>query len=444
MVVGHERVGAALIRLALPIALALVADQFLGIADTIVVGTLGPSALAAIAGATSVFATIAIAMFAFSSGPRIMGAQAIGAGDPLRFGRIVRASFVVPGAIALAVMVAAAYGSHALLHAMLPHVAAVDQGALYLALRAASLLPFVGSGILLSSFGAAGDTSPALRTLIVINVVHIPLLVVLALGLGTHHPLGLVGAGISSLVSELVGFAFCVATALRRPELGIFRDRAISLPFVRATALLSLPEFVFLFMLIVPEPITIALLAPYGDAVVAGFRALTLVSDATWSIPGSIGEATEIVIGQRIGARDYAGARAFQGGATRLGVTIGGAVGLGVAALSWPLTAVVTFNAAIAAIAFAPLAVHACLLPLKVYAMTTLAPIRASGDVRFTMWMGVFTSGLAIAGITLGILVMHIGLWSVPFGWAVAWLVRCAITTVRLRSGNWERRTLAA
>jgi len=31
------------------------------------------------------------------------------------------------------------------------------------------------------------------------------------------------------------------------------------------------------------------------------FRALSLVSDATWSIPGSLGDATEVVLGQRIG-----------------------------------------------------------------------------------------------------------------------------------------------
>ncbi len=444
MILRHDRVAVTLTKLALPSAVALVADQFLGIADTIVVGALGPAALAAIAAATSIFATIAIALYAFSSGPRIMGSQAVGAGDMERFGRIVRSSFVVPAAIAIAAAIAAAFGSHALVHAMLPNVPTADAGAKYLTYRMLSLVPFVGSGIVLASLGAAGDTSPALRTLVVINAIHVPLVIVLTLGVGTHHPLGIPGAGISSFVSELVGFAYCVVTALRRPHLRIFAHRDVSRVLVRATAMLGLPEFVFLFMLIVPEPITIVLLAPHGDGVVAGFRALTLVSDVTWAVPGSIGDATEIVIGQRIGANDYPGARAFQAGATRIGLAIGGTIGLAVALLAWPLTALVTLNATIAAVAFAPLAVHACLLPLKCYAMTTLAPIRASGDVRFTMWMGIFTSALAIGGIVLGILVLHIGLWSVPAGWAAAWGARCAITTLRLRSGDWEHRKLAA
>ncbi|GAC1501093.1 MAG: hypothetical protein NVS1B2_26050 [Vulcanimicrobiaceae bacterium] len=52
MIGNHHRVAEALRRLAIPQALALVADQFLGVADTIVVGTLVAGPLAAIAAAT--------------------------------------------------------------------------------------------------------------------------------------------------------------------------------------------------------------------------------------------------------------------------------------------------------------------------------------------------------------------------------------------------------
>ena len=74
--------------------------------------------------------------------------------------------------------------------------------------------------------------------------------------------------------------------------------------------------------------------------------------------------------------------------------------------------------------------------------MTVLAPIRAAGDTRFVMVMGIATTAVALAGITLGIKVLHAGLWAVPFGWTAGWIVRSAITTARMRSGNWQRRTL--
>jgi Na+-driven multidrug efflux pump len=99
--VPHEDAGAALRRLATPNALAMVGDQLLGIVDTIAIGTLGTGALAAITGAVSVFMVFWIGLFAFGTGLRIVGAQAIGAGNGERFGAIVRSATVVPVAIAV-------------------------------------------------------------------------------------------------------------------------------------------------------------------------------------------------------------------------------------------------------------------------------------------------------------------------------------------------------
>lgn len=103
----------------------------------------------------------------------------------------------------------------------------------------------------------------------------------------------------------------------------------------------------------------------------------------------------------------------------RAGVGIATAVAAFVALAAWPLTALVTLNVAVASVAAGPLAAHALTLPIKTYAMTILAPIRASGDVGFTMWMGVATSALVICGMVLA---MRADLgWSVPLAWLTAW-----------------------
>lgn len=441
MIVNHHAIGDALRRLAVPQALSLVADQFLGVADTIVVGRLGAGPLAAIAAAGGIFITVAIALSAFGAGPRILGAQAIGAGDLPRFARIFRASFVVPLAISIVFAIGALAFAHPLVRAMLPNVAAAGAGGDYLVLRALSLIPIAVSIVVIVAFAAAGDTSLGIRTVVAINVIHIPLLGVFVLGIGTGHPLGLAGAGLASFLSELVGMIYCLDRAARKPELGLFARGGIELRFVRATTRLALPEFVFLLMLIVPEPITVALLASYGERTVAAFRALSIVSDITWAVPGAIGGATEIVVGQRLGARDIVGVLRFRRGATRAGVAIAGGIAAFVALASWPLCALVTLNTAVATVAYLPLALHAMTLPVKTYAMTILAPIRASGDVGFTMWMGIATSALVICGIVIGTRA-GIGLWSVPLAWLLAWSLRSGMTVLRLREGRWKTRTL--
>jgi len=443
--IEHRDVGATLRRLATPNALAMVSDQLLGVVDTIAIGSLGTAALAGITGATGVFMVLGIGLFAFGSGVRIVGAQAIGAGQSARYGAIVRAAVVVPLIIATAAAAGALVAAKPLLHAILPAGAPLDASAHYLMLRAACLIPMVCSGMLAVAFATAGDTKPTLHLLLVINAVHVPLVFVLALGALTHHAFGLTGAGLSSLIAELVGLAYMVRVTAKRPDLGIFASRAVDRRLVARTASISWPEFVFLTLQIAPEPVTVGLLAPYGTESVAAFRAMSLVSDVTWALPGALGDAAEVVLGQRIGARDYAGGSRFQRDATRYGVLVCLAVGVIVAALAWPLAAVCTLSPALASLAAWPLAAHVGVtLPLKGYAMTVLAPIRGAGDTRFVMVMGIVTTIVAVGGIATGIRVLHLGLWAVPFGWTASWLVRGAITTLRLNGGDWRRRPLAA
>jgi Na+-driven multidrug efflux pump len=383
-------------------------------------------------------------LFAFGSGVRIVGAQAIGAGQSARYGAIVRAAVVVPLIIATLAALAALVAAKPLMHAILPGGAPLDASAHYLMLRAACLIPMVCSGMLAVAFATAGESKPTLHLLLVINAVHVPLVFVLALGALTHHAFGLTGAGLSSLIAELVGLAYMLRVTAKRPDLGIFSSRAVDRGLVARTASISWPEFVFLTLQIAPEPVTIGLLAPYGTETVAAFRAMSLVSDVTWALPGALGDASEVVLGQRIGARDYAGAKAFQRDATKYAVLVCLAVGALFAGLAWPLAAICTLSPALASLAAWPLAAHVGVtLPLKGYAMTVLAPIRGAGDTRFVMVMGIVTTIVAVAGIATGIRVLHFGLWAVPFGWTASWLVRGAITTLRLDGGDWQRRRLA-
>jgi len=168
------------------------------------------------------------------------------------------------------------------------------------------------------------------------------------------------------------------------------------------------------------------------------------VSAGTWALPGSFGDAAEVIVGQRIGARDYAGAKTFLRAALRIALRVSVGVGALVALLAWPLAAVCTLNPALATLAARPLAVHVGLtLPLKCWAMTVLAPIRASGDTRFVMVMGIGMTAISVTGIATGIIALHLGLWAVPFGWIAGWIFRGTVTTLRLRTGDWQRRQLA-
>ncbi|HEY9180420.1 MAG TPA: MATE family efflux transporter [Candidatus Baltobacteraceae bacterium] len=442
MMVDHRNIGAAFRRLSLPIAVQMLGDQLLGIVDTIAIGTLGAVALAGATAATTVMLALGFAVFGFSNGVGILAAQRIGAHDLAGFARTVRAGFVVPCLCAVLFAILSIPFSGFIIGQMIGHLPSAHASSLYLIVRCFSLIPMIVSTVLVVSLGAAGNRVLGITLLAVVNLVHIPLLFVLALGVLTHHPFGIVGAGVSSLLSETIAAVYGIWYVYRRPVYRIFETLRVDFRLAWECARLGLPEAVFLFAVIAPDSFIVAMLAPLGAIAISAFRALNVVSDLTFAVPSPMQSATQTVIGQRLGAGDVDGARWFFKRSRTFAFWLTTVTGLVTALLAWPLAYVFTLNAVVASAAALPLALQMATLPIKGWAMVSMAPIRAAGDTRFSMTVGIVSSVLVIPLSYLFIKVVHIGLLGVPIAWVVAWLARLILTVIKLRGDSWTRRKL--
>ena len=222
MVVDHRNVGAAFRRLSIPVAVAMLGDQLLGIADTIAIGSLGVVALAGATAANTMFLALNMANAGFLSGTSIVAAQRVGAHDMDGFGRTVRSGAVAPLVAGLLCFIGAWFWGGIAIHATVGDLASGPASAAYLTVRCLSILPIMVSGSLIVGLGQAGNQKLGIWVLIAINLVHIPLLLMLALGWWTHHPIGILGAGISSFLSETAGMIFAIVYVARRPAYRIF------------------------------------------------------------------------------------------------------------------------------------------------------------------------------------------------------------------------------
>jgi MATE family multidrug resistance protein len=437
MIVDHTKIGAAFRRLSLPVAVQMLGDQLLGTVDTIAIGSLGTIALAGATAANTIALVLLFTIAGLLSGTAIVAAQRIGANDVDGFGRTVRAGAAAPLALAGLWILLCVFFAGPTLHWMLGDLASAHASAIYLMLRSIALLPITISGTLIVGVGAAGNQRLGVLVLVIVNLVHIPLLAILGLGWLTHHPFGIVGAGVSSLLSETIAAIFAIVYVARRPQYRIFSERRISWPLATRCARLGFPEAVFLMGVSVPDVLIVAMLAPLGAIFVAGFRALNVVSDLTFVVPSPLQNAAQIVIGQRLGAHDPQGARWFLERALKVSLVITSLTAVAMALLAWPLAYLFTLNAAVASLAALPLALHMLTLPLKGWAMVSLAPIRASGDTRFSMMVGLASSALVIPLAWIGIEHLRLALYSVPLGWIAAWTARALLTQWKLRDGAW-------
>lgn len=440
MVVDHTKLGAALRRLSVPLAVQMLGDQILGVVDTIAIGYISTVALAGVTAATTVTFTLMMVIGGLFSGLGIIAAQRIGAHDVEGFARTIRAGFVIPALASIALTGIALVCAHPLLSWMLPNIASVDASAGYLVLRCASLIPIAISATLIIGLGAAGNRKLGIYLLAIINVIHIPLLLALALGWWTGHPYGIVGAGVSTLISETIAALAAVIYVARKPIYRIFSEFSIDWNLALRCAKLGLPESVFGLAIVGPDVVIVAMLAALGPTAIAAFRALNIVSDLTFVVPGPLQSATQTVIGQRLGARDPKGAQQFLARALRATLLVTTLTGLAVAIFAWPLSYLFTMNAAVATAAALPLAVHMVTMPIKGWAMVAISPIRAAGDTRFSMTVGIVCGVLVLPLTWIGIEHLHIGLFSVPIAWIIAWSARAALTGLKLRDDAWTTR----
>jgi putative MATE family efflux protein len=438
--VDHTKTGAAFRRLSVPIAVQELGDQLLSVADTIALGAVSSLALAGATAATTAFFTLILVLAGLWSGPSIIAAQRIGAGDIDGFASAVRAGFVIP-AFAAVLIAAAGFGfAQPLMHVMLGTAVDAGPAASYLILRCISLIPINISATLIVGLGAAGNRKLGIYLLAIINVIHIPLLLALALGWWTGHPFGIVGAGVSTLLSETIAAGAAIAYTIAKPQYRIFARRTLDWSLAKRCAWLGVPESVFGFALVAPDMAIVTMLAPLGAATIGAFRALNVVSGLTFVVPGPLQIATQTVIGQRLGANDRDGARDFLGRALRMTLVVTTLTGLLVALGAWPLAYLFTLNAAIATIAAGPLALHMVTMPIKGWAMVALSPIRAAGDTQFSMAVGILCGVLVVPIAWLCIERLHIGLYAVPVAWIAAWSARALVTGWKLRGGAWATR----
>ena len=236
-----------IIGLAVPALGALAADPLVSIVDTIFVGRLGVTPLAALGVNTAIFglAFVVFNFLAYGTTPRV--ARAVGEGDLETAGRrAVQALTLgaVAGLVALAVLELAA---PVIVSVMGATGELVGPALSYLRIRAlagpAVLLIMAGHGI----FRGYQDTRTPFVVTLGLNVINLVLDPILIFGLG----MGLEGAAWATVVAQWTGAILFLHLLLRsrREELGIRlslpRPREL-LPFLRISGELTVRTFALL------------------------------------------------------------------------------------------------------------------------------------------------------------------------------------------------------
>jgi MATE family multidrug resistance protein len=308
--------------LAAPLALALLAEMAMGLISTLMLGGLGPGALAAGGLATSLFFTCLIVLQGVLSGTGVLAANAVGGGRLREVPTIYWSGMVIAVALALplfAVMSAPA----GVLRAMGESDELVADMTVYLrVLRWGVPAGLVGVGMMRQFLPAIGLQRVLLWVMPGGVALHWAMNVLLIQG-GLGLPgFGLAGSAaaivvtLSALAVGMLGFLhgrqnFAGLVALAWPRLSVLRPMlAIGLP-VGATSGVEVGLFFA----------TGVMAGTLGPTVLAAHMIALSVASVTFMVPLSISQAANVRVAAAMGAGRRAAAR--RAGFSAIGLTAG-------------------------------------------------------------------------------------------------------------------------
>ena len=432
---GEAELRRAVLRLALPIVGSDLLQRGVNVVDALLVGRLGAAELAAVGLAQLLLNFVMALVYGLGIGTTVMVAFHTGAADARRRAWSVRTSLLI-GVAATVILGGAGF--------LLTRSAAVFMGAtdrllaLTLEYLRVTWLLF-GSYVFLhlsaAIFQGAGDTRTPLWAMVGVNVLHVVLAVPLVFGLVGLPRLGVVGAALASGLAEGAGALWLLWQARRRGVLG-GRAETWGLPELPRILRIALPAVGERMLTNGMQLVFARIVISFGVAAYAAHQ-IGLSIESLSFLPGlGFAKATTTLVGQRLGARDPAGARQSVGQANRMAVGI--MTIWGILFILFPRAWVLCFTSDpdVLAYSFPLLPIMGLLQPPLAVAMVMAGALRGAGETPMVL------AGAILGGWLIRLPLAYFGGVVSGIGMTVVWISMILDWIVRGGVFGWQFRRM--
>jgi multidrug resistance protein, MATE family len=306
--------------LALPVVIVQVGLMAMGVADTIMVGHVSATDLAAVALGNLYYFAVTIFGVGVLMALDPIVSQAVGSGDDVAVARGVQRGLVLTALLSLAGALLILPVQPVLVALRQPaEVVPVASG--YVLATLPGVFPFLAFVVLRQSLQAMKRLRPIVITIVAANLANVLLNWMFIFGNLGVPPMGAVGSGWASSISRWLMALGLLALAWRllRPYLLPLRRDALSLQPLLRMVRLGTP-IGFQFQLEYGAFSAVGLLMGLLGAVqMAGHQIALNLASLTFMVPMGISAAAAVLVGQAIGRGDPAGARRAAGAAVLVG-----------------------------------------------------------------------------------------------------------------------------
>ncbi|HSW31508.1 MAG TPA: MATE family efflux transporter [Longimicrobiales bacterium] len=434
----------ALVRLAFPVALVTVSTMTLGVVDTIMVGRVSPTDLAAVAlGNLYFFAAVVFGQGVLMALDPVIS-QAMGAGDTVAVSRGLQRGGVLALVLAvLAVLFLLPAGP--LLRLLGQPVDVVPVAAGYALVCIPGVLPYYILHVLRLSLQAMGRVGPLLVVVLLGNVANVFFNWVLIYGHLGFPAMGAVGSGWATSLSRwfMALLLLRVSWPLLRAYLRPFRREALAAGPLKRFLRLGAPiggQQVLEFGVFGAAGLLMGLM---GTIPMAGHQVALNLASLTFMVPLGVAQAATVLVGQAVGRGDAPGARRAAGGALLVGVGFMGLTAVVFLVAPAPLAGIYSADASVVALTATLIPIAGVFQVFDGMQVVALGVLRGVADTRLPMVLnlvGFWGIGLPVsAALGFRTVLGPRGIW-VGLALGIALVALLLLARVRSRFGRELRR----
>lgn len=428
----------------------LMIEQFLavavGMADSIMVASVGESAVSAVSLVDSIIILLINIFAALATGGAVVAGQYIGQQQDEKACRAGEQLLVFGTIISFAIMFLMYAGKEFILNVVFgniePEVAAYANTYMIIVFASIPFIALYNCGAAL--FRSMGNSKITMLTSIVMNTINVVGNAVLIFG----FKMGVEGVAIPTLISRLVS-AVIIVVLLRNEELTVHMSKKFKYKFdkkmVKDILKIGVPNGVENSMFQLGKIVLLSVIAGFGTTSITANAVGNAVSSFQ-ILPGmAVGLGLITVVSQCVGAGDYEQVRYYTKKLIKYSYIFMIAANLAVLLATPKILEIYNLSQETAALASKVFIFHGvCSCFIWPLSFTLPNTLRASNDARFTMRVGV--SSMWIARIGFGVVLskyMGVGMFGVWIAMIIDWVVRSTFFTLRYKGHKWENKRIA-
>lgn len=443
--INQENLTRKIISLAVPAVLRLGMQSIVSIMALIMVGHLGPQAIAAVGvGNRFLFIMIAVLM-ALSVGVTALVARYVGAGDDEQVQCTIQQALFLSFAGGLIIALAGWILAPVLIKGLLILQEDVDAKLVRLCtgyLRMALLPMTIGFLVFFNNavFQGAGDMKTPLYIMIEVNLINLILIYLLVNGIGPFPVLGVKGAGLAQGLSRAIGgvTSLCLLIKGRGPVKLVFDRFHLNWNIIKKLLNIGLPASGENFVRQGSQLIYSVIIASWGTVTLAANQVAMSILSLSFMPGFGFALSATALVGQSLGAGDQRRAARIGYLATRLTLIFSLFIGSVFFFMGKTIASLYTTDPQVINLTAYCLKIIAVTQPALAVVQVLAGALRGAGDTKWVLY--ITTIGNWGVRLTLSIILgfyfnLHlVGVW---LAMASDQIIRALLTFWRYRNENW-------